>query len=384
LRDIARRAFPLSRGSRIVASMVVVVAFTALAFISSGPAEAAAVPPTVASAFTPTEIGVGDSTATALSVTITNPNTTGTLSAVSFTDTLPAGLTVDDPAGENGTCGSAGVITATPGSSTISLTGGSVKATAAGTASCTISVAVIASQTGVFTNSTGLVSSSAGSSAAASTASVTVLPPPTLTVANIKNNAKYTFGQTVKPTYTCSQAGDPTQLVDCSASDDLGNSIASGQALKTRIPGVHSLTVTATSADGLSTSDTFNYTVLPNNRFSEYAVQTASAGVVSFDLGLPGAGTIKAVEVGPKHVAFGTFTATVGQKRTLKVTVRPTPAGKKLLVAPVSTKQTSSTKTTKAKKAAPVRVKITLTVTYTPTGGAKKTVTKHIVAVSSK
>lgn len=373
MRDIARRAFPLRRGGRIVASMAVVVAFTALAFISSGPAEAAAVPPTVASAFTPTEIGVGDSTATALSVTITNPNASGTLSAVSFTDTLPAGLTVDDPNGENGTCGSAGVITATPGSSTISLTGGSVKAAA----SCTISVAVIAGQPGTFTNSTGPVSygtSSPQASTAASTASVTVLPPPTLTVAAIKNNAKYTFGQTVKPTYTCSQAGDPAALADCSASDDLGNSIASGQALKTRIPGAHSLTVTATSSDGLSTSDTFNYTVLPNNRFSEYQVQTAKAGAVSFKLGLPGAGKIKAVEIGPKHVTFGTFTASVGQKRTLKVTVRPTPAGKKLLVAPVST----------TKKASPVRVKITLTVTYTPTGGAKKTVTKHLVAVSAK
>jgi hypothetical protein len=379
LRDIARRPFPLGRGGRIVASMAVVVAFTALAFISSGLAEAAAVPPTVTSAFTPTEIGVGDSTATALSVAIANPNASGTLSAVSFTDTLPAGLTVDDPNGENGTCGSAGVITATAGGSTISLTGGSLKANA----SCTISVAVISAQPGVFTNTTGLVSASAGSSAAASMASVTVLPPPTLTVAGIKNNAKYTFGATIKPTYTCSQAADPTALADCSASDDLGNNIASGQALDTKVPGDHSLTVTATSSDGLSASDTLNYTVAPDNRFSAYQVQTASAGAVSFELGLPGAGKIKAVEVGPKHVTFGTFTATVAQMRALKVTVRPTPAGKKLLVAPVS-KIKSSEKTTRAKKATPIRVKITLTVTYTPTGGVKKTVTKHIIAVSSK
>jgi hypothetical protein len=356
--------------------VVVVVAFTALAFISSGPAEAAAVPPTIASAFTPTEIGVGDSSATALSVTIANPNASGTLSAVSFSDSLPAGLTIDDPNGENGTCGSAGVITALAGSSTVSLTGGSVKAAT----SCTISVAVIASQPGAFQNSTGLVSSSAGASSAGSTASLTVLPPPTLAVAHITNNAKYTFGETVKPTYTCTQPADPTALADCSAEDDLGNSIASGGALKTKIPGDHALTVTATSSDGMSTTDTFNYTVLPDNRFTVSTVQAKSGGALSFQLRLPGAGAVKVVELAPKNVSFGTFTATVAQERTLKVTVKPTPAGKKLLVAPVATKTKTGTTT---KKAAPIKVKVKLEVTYTPKGGVKKTVTKRVIALSS-
>lgn len=346
---------------------------TALAFISSGPAEAAAVPPTITSAFTPTEIGVGDSSATALSFTITNPNASGTLSAVSFTDTLPIGLTVDNPNGENGTCPSAGVITAAPGSSTISLSDGSVKAAA----SCTISVAVIASQTGVFQNTTSPVSSSAGSSAAGDTKSVTVLPPPTVTAAGIKNNAKYTFGKTVKPTYSCAQAADATALADCSAEDDLGNSIASGAALKTKVAGDHTLTVTATSSDGLSTTDTFNYTVLPDNRFTVSTVKAKRGGALSFQLGLPGAGAVKVVALAPKNVTLGKYTATVGQKRTLKVTVRPTPAGRKLLIPPVS-------KTThKTKKATPTRVKVKLTVTYTPKGGVKKTVTKRVVALST-
>ena len=78
----------------------------------AAPAAMAASPPTVTSAFTPNLIGLSDTSATSLSVTIANPNASGTLSAVSFTDTLPAGLTIDNPNGENGTCGSSGVITA--------------------------------------------------------------------------------------------------------------------------------------------------------------------------------------------------------------------------------------------------------------------------------
>jgi hypothetical protein len=355
----------------------VVAAATALAFVSPGPANAAAAPPTIAIAFTPTEIGVGDSTATALSFTIANPNPSGTLSAVSFTDSLPTGLTIDNPNGENGSCGSAGVITAAPGSSTISLTGGSVKAAA----SCTISIAVIASQTGVFQNSTSPVSSSAGSSPAGDTKSLTVLPPPTVTVANIRNNAKYTFGEAIRPTYSCAQPADATALTDCSAQDYLGNTIPSGGTLKTRVPGDHALTVTATSSDGLSTTDTFNYTVLPDNRFSVSTVRAKSGGAVSFQLGLPGAGAIKVLELGPKNVTFGKYAATIGQKRTLRVTVKPTPAGRKLLLTLAAAKKTTASKRTK--EAAPAHVKVKLTVAYTPKGGVRKILTKHLVAVSS-
>ena len=121
----------------------------------------AAAPPTVTTAFTPNRIGLSDSSATSLSLTIANPNAR-TLSSVSFTDTLPAGLTINNPSGENGTCGSAGVITANPGAQAISLTGVSVKAAS----SCTFSVSVIPSQTGSFADAPGAVSSSAATTSA--------------------------------------------------------------------------------------------------------------------------------------------------------------------------------------------------------------------------
>jgi hypothetical protein len=341
-----------------VASVVTAAAFV---LVTAGPAIAAAAPPTITSAFTPTEIGVGDSTATALSFTITNPNASGTLSAVSFTDTLPAGLTVDNPNGENGTCGSASAVTAAAGSATISLAGGSLKATA----SCTVSVSLIASQVGVLQNTTGPVSSSAGSSATGDTQALTVLPPPAVTVAGVKTNAKYTFGEKVKPTYTCAQPGDPAALADCSAVDDLGHGIASGRALPTKLAGAHSLTVTATSSDGLSTSDTFNYTVLPDNRFTVSRIEHNSAGTISLRLGLPGPGKVKVVELAPQGVTFGKYAVSVGAKRTLHVKVKPTPAGKALL-----------------KKGTAARIR--LRVTYTPKGGVARTLTKHAIALATK
>jgi hypothetical protein len=360
-------AGPPATGRRLFGAVAAsVLTAAALVLFTAGSAMAASVPPTVTSAFTPSEIGAGDSTATALSITIANPNASGTLSGVGFTDTLPAGLTVDNPNGENGTCGSAGIITATPGASAISLSGGSVKAAA----SCTISVSVVASQVGVLQNVTGPIISSAGANTTGSTASVTVLAPPTVTVTGIKNNAKYTFGEVVKPSFTCTQPGDATALADCSAVDDLGNTINAGQALATKVAGSHTLDVTATSTDGLSTDDTFNYTVLPDNRFTVTAVKHPSTGVISFKLGLPGPGAVKVKEFAPHNVKFGTETVKITAKRTFTVKIKPTAAGKALLSAAIL-----------AKHAPP---KIKLEVTYTPKGGKAKTVTKRGLALTGK
>ena len=337
-------------------------ASSAIGLATASTAAAAAAPPTVTSAFTPNLIGVGDTDATALSITITNPNASGTLSSVAFTDTLPAGLTVDDPNGESGTCGSTSVVTATPGSGAISLTGGSLKAGA----TCTVSVSLIASQTGTLTNTTGVVSSSAGASAAGDTESLTVLPPPTLSVSGIKNNAKYTFGESVRPRYTCTQPSDPTALADCSAADDLGNPVASGGALDTKDPGSHTLTVSATSSDGLETDDSVTYTVLPDNRFTLAKVKPGKHGTLTFQLALPGAGPVKVVELAGK-TTFGTYTRSVAGKKTINVTVRPTAKGRSLLTASSATKPS---------------VKITLEITYTPKGGVKRTVTKRGIVLT--
>jgi hypothetical protein len=361
LRDIARRALSALPGSGLI-----LAGATGILLAFAGPAAAAAAPPTIAGAFTPTEIGVGDGTPTALSVTITNPNSSGTLSAVAFTDTLPAGLTIDNPNGQNGTCGSAGVITAAAGSSTLSLSGGSVKPAT----SCTISVAVIAAAPGTYTNTTGDVSSSAGTGAAGSPQTLTVLPAPTVSASGIKNDARFTFGQPVTPTFTCTQPGDPTALSDCSATDDLGNTIASGHRLDTRDPGQHTLTVTATSSDGVTSSAAYDYTVLPDNRFTVSDVTAKGGGALTLKLKLPGQGRVTVSETGPRRTRFAGFTRRVSDAASFTVRLTPTAAGRRLL-APVTVKKGKKKTTTIP------TVKVTLTITFTPKGGVKKTITER-------
>jgi hypothetical protein len=359
VRHIARRLVTgldgrnARRGAVLIALSFGAIAGSAL----EAPAAFAASPPTVTTAFTPNLIGFSDSSATALSVTFTNPNATGTLSSLSFTDALPAGLTIDNPNGENGACGSTSVITAAPGSQTISLTDGSVKATA----SCTFSVSVVPSQTGSFADAPRATSSSAGTGAAAAPASLTVLPPPTVSVRHLRNKAKLAFGAVVRPTFSCGQPGDPSGLSDCSAADDLGNTVASGHALDTKVPGSHTLTVSATSVDGLVTSQGVDYTVLPDNRFTLTKLGTKANGTVTFQLTLPWAGSVTVRELDGRHT-FGSYDGHVSGPRKLKVTVRPSAAGKALLTGGTAQR-------------------IAIEVTYAPKGGVKHTVTHHGVRV---
>lgn len=110
------------------------------------------------------------------------------------------------------------------------------------------------------------------------------------------------------------------------------------------------------------TTDTVNYTVLPDNRFTISKVKPKQAGALGLQLALPGAGAIKVVELAGS-TTVGSYTGRVGGKRTLKVTVKPTPGGEALLTA-----------------GNPVRV--TLKVTYTPKGGVKRTVSKRGITLS--
>ncbi|MGO9753009.1 MAG: hypothetical protein ACLP8S_27760 [Solirubrobacteraceae bacterium] len=340
-----RSAAAHTLGAPALASVLVF----ALAGVLAVPAQAGTVePPAVSSSFTPALIGAGATSA--LAVTITNPNASASLSAIAFGDTLQGGLTIDNPNGESGTCGSAGVVTATPGTQTFSLSGGSLK----GGTSCTVSVAVTDNATEVVQNSTGLVSSSAGSSASGDTEDLTVLAPPTATITTPQNNATYTYGQRVTAAYSCAQAQYTLGLIDCSAVDDLGNSISDGQPVETNVPGTHTLTLLATSITGLVASDTVNYTVLPSNAFTVKKIKPGLGGRLGFQLALPGAGKVQLSELaGHKQVAAETLR--VSGKQIKQITVKLNASGSALL----------------AKGAFKVR----LIVIYTPTGGRARTVT---------
>lgn len=306
-------------------------------------AASASKPPTITSSFTPALIATGGTSA--IGFTITDPNASGTLSNVGFSDTLGGSGVVDNPNGLNTSgCGSSVAVTANPGANTIGVAGASIKA---GTP-CVISVAVTASTAETVDSQTSVVSSSAGNSTYGAAAVLSVLAPPTITIASPGNNASYKFGQVVHVNFSCAQAYDTLGLEGCTAQDDLGNTIADGGVIDTRIPGQHSLTVQAFSISGAVADDTVNYTVLPNNRFTLKGLK-AKGTHVSFKLALPGAGKVKvAALIGRKTISTETLKITGKRKLTVTLTVAGSAA------------------------------KIKLVVKYTPTGGVAASVTKHL------
>jgi len=107
-------------------------------------------PPAIAKSFSPTSIFTGNTST--LSFTITNPNSSNSLSGIGFTDTLPAGLSAP-----NGTTSSL------CGSGSLAITGGNLLtfsgASFAANSSCTFSVTVTDTTAGTKNNTTSAVTS---------------------------------------------------------------------------------------------------------------------------------------------------------------------------------------------------------------------------------
>ena len=152
--------------------------------------------------------------------------------------------------------------------------------------------------------------------------------------------------------------------------------VAAGTALDTSIAGTHTLTVTATSLDGETTSQSLTYTVTapvtppatttappttttpPSNAFTIKTLTGAASGALNLTLSLPGAGTVKVTETA---AGVGTVTASAHEGRggTCKLTT----ALSKKLQAKLKCKHVK-------------RVKVTIT--FTPSGGSKRTVSKTV------
>ncbi len=129
----------------------------------SAPATASLViepPPTFSKTFSPDAIGQGQ--VSALTFVIDNTASALAASNLSFTDNLPAGVTVEASPNASTTC-TGGTLTAVAGSSVISYSGGAVSAGS----SCTVSVDVTSTIPGIFVNTTGTLTSSSGSSGTA-------------------------------------------------------------------------------------------------------------------------------------------------------------------------------------------------------------------------
>jgi uncharacterized repeat protein (TIGR01451 family) len=175
-------------------------------------------PPTINKAFGAASVPLGGTTA--LSFTISNPNTTVALTGLSFTDTLPSGLVVSTPNNLIGSCGG-GSISATAGSNVISLTG----ATLAASGSCTFSVNVTGTAPGTQSNSVIVNSDNAGASTTA-TAILAVLAPPTITKSFADAEVQLFSGSTAVTFTLSNPSGNPLALTGVAFTDTLPAGLA--------------------------------------------------------------------------------------------------------------------------------------------------------------
>jgi hypothetical protein len=199
----------------------------------------AAAAPTISKSFGAASIALGGSTT--LSFVIANSNT-GSLTGVGFTDTLPAGLVVSNSNALSNSCG--GTATATPGSSSISLSGATAQP-----GNCNLSVSVTGTSAGVKNNTTGPITSDAtGPAAPSNTASITVNQGSSSTSVVSSLNPSLS-GQSVTFTATVSGPGaTPTGSVTfLDGSSSLGTAPLSGAtaAFTTNTLAVGSHTITA-------------------------------------------------------------------------------------------------------------------------------------------
>ncbi|MEE6257721.1 DUF7933 domain-containing protein [Plantactinospora sonchi] len=199
-------------------------------------------PPTITKAFEDPTVP-SDGT-TALTFTLSNPNTGTALTGVNFSDTLPAGLVVATPNGLTGSCGG-GTITATAGSGTISLAGATLPAGG----SCTFSVDVTGTTSGTKVNSSGPVDSNESGPGAAAFASITVRAVIAPTITKAFADTTVPSDGTTALTFTLSNPNTVTALTGVNFSDALpaGLVVATPNGLTGSCGGG---TITATAGSG--------------------------------------------------------------------------------------------------------------------------------------
>ena len=232
-------------------------------------------PPSIAKAFSPDTIAVnGTST---LTFTLTNSNPSDSLTGVAFTDNLPAGVQVASTPNVSNGC--TGTVTATAGSTTISLSGGTIAAAG----NCTISVSVTGTTSGVKTNTTGNVTSTNGGTGNTATATLTVASPPTLTKSFIPSQIPVGGVSTLSFTITNPNAGLTLNNISFSDTfpagieiDTTPNVVNSCGGSVTANPGA-----TSFSLSGVTLAGGANCTITVNVRGTTAGVKLNTTGTIS-------------------------------------------------------------------------------------------------------
>lgn len=145
---------------------------------------------------------------------------------------------------------------------------------------------------------------SGGGQQTTSTSSYTVAGRPTATIATPSTGATYTVGQSVPTNFSCAEGAGGPGVAGCTDQ----NGQASGAALDTARAGVHTLTVTADSADGQEGSASMTYTVTAPRGAAPPPVVVSTYGMsleLFRSLGCTATGHMLTVTVGMTHTGKG-------------------------------------------------------------------------------
>jgi uncharacterized repeat protein (TIGR01451 family) len=239
------------------------------------------VTPALDKSFSPTTIGVDDTSQ--LTYTITNTSELDAKDGWTFTDTLPTGLTVADNSAST-TCPS-GVVTAATGATTVGVTGD----LSTGMASCTVTVDVTSSSVGTYTNGPGNVTETGLTTPGSAT--LTVIPHLGLSVTKTASPNPYVPGDPLTYTVTVANSG-PSDATGVTVADPLPAALANagftwtcvGTAAPTKCDnasGSGDINTTADIAAGGNVTYTITGTVPPGatGTLSNTATATPPAGV---------------------------------------------------------------------------------------------------------
>ncbi|HEY6351141.1 MAG TPA: kelch repeat-containing protein, partial [Candidatus Angelobacter sp.] len=270
-------------------------------------------PPTIAKAFSANNVAQNGKVN--VSFTIVNPNAAATLTGISFTDALPAGLVVANPNNLASNCD--GTFTAVPGSSAMSLTGGTVAPAGIPPAigQCVITLDLLVTGTGTIINQTGPISANeSGPGNPSNKAILNVVLPPTV---------NKSFGALTIP------LNGTTSLTFNLANPNPGNTLV-GVALSDTLP---SGLVVATP-NGLTGSCVALSTISAiagGNSISLSSLNLAASGSCSFSVNVTGTGA------GTKNNTTAPITATFDDgSGTFRVITGGTASASIAVVAPPS------------------------------------------------
>ncbi len=189
--------------------------------------------------------------------------------------------------------------------------------------------------------------------------------PPSIEIVQPVNGARYTRGEMVRASYNCTDGADAPGLVSCRGS------VSAGARIDTAEPGEHPFTVTGMSQSGESTIRTLHYLVdMPGNRIAVPQPDLRTDGTGTVGVRVPGPGRLSALETAWRsdrpepRVGHQTVLSrgAVSVRRAGRVTVRirPVASGRSLL-----------------RGSRGQRLRVRLFVTYTPTGGDVRQLSKY-------